>query len=537
MRSAAALLALALACDLAGCTRAGSTRAGDAVTIVQQREPMALNPALENGTSSTEWGMLLFQYLVKYDDSGRLVGDAAKVVPTLGNGGISADGKTITYHLRSGLRFSDGAPLTASDCAWSIRAIQNRANDVQSRYGYDRVARADAPDAHTLVLHLTAPFAPLLTLVLAPQGFPILPAHVLAALPDFNHVPFDSMPVGSGPYRVVSWRRGDRVELEANPYYYRGAPKIAHLTIAFVGESATAANMLRTGEAEGFFDDEDMADLRLLQAIPGVRATASRVDGVGALIFNTQDPVTSDPRVRHALAEAIDIPRMVEKAYRGALDAKDAGRGLFIWAYDPSAYPDIPGDVGHAEALLEAAGWKRGADGIRTKDGRPLDLQLVIQAQTPGDAVVGNVIAQAGRAVGARITLRAYAVTQFVAPAGMGGPVYGGKFQMALYPFVNGDDPDTSDQFDCARIPPNGYNKSRFCDPSLDALLALARSVYDRDRRIRTYRKIEALLYAKLPIALLYQRRQINAFSDRIVGQSTSLSGAFWNVGGWDVRR
>ncbi|HEY5258240.1 MAG TPA: ABC transporter substrate-binding protein, partial [Candidatus Baltobacteraceae bacterium] len=422
---AAGALALA-AVLLAGCARAG-TRAHDSqtLTIVQQREPLSLNPAMDNGTSSTQWGLLLFSYLVKFDDRDRLVGDVAAQVPSLANGGISKDGRTITYHLRAGVRFSDGVPLTARDCVWSIRAIQNPANDVQSRYGYDRVVAADAPDDRTLVLHLKAPFAPLTTIVLAPQGFPILPAHVLSKYPNFNDVAFNGAPVGSGPYVVRSWNRGDRVELRANPYYFRGKPKIDRMVVRFVADSTTAIDQLRTGEADGFFNDQDLGNYPILRAVPGVRTTGRPMNAVGALIFNTRDPLTADTRVRHALAQGFDIATTVAKAYRGALDAKQAGRGLFIWAYDPAAYPDVAYDPARAARLLDAAGWVRGSDGVRRKGGRSLDLLLIVQAATPGDAVVANVIAKAEEAIGARVEIKAFSANQFVAPASLGGPVYG----------------------------------------------------------------------------------------------------------------
>ncbi|HEV3087905.1 MAG TPA: ABC transporter substrate-binding protein, partial [Candidatus Elarobacter sp.] len=221
------------------------------LAVAQQREPASLNPALENGTSATEWGELLFQYLVKYDDRGVLVGDAATEVPTPQNGGISKDGLTITYHLRPGLKFADGQPLTAKDAAWSVDAINNPVNNPQSRFAYDVVRKAEARNDTTLVLHLKRPFAPLLTVVLAPQGFPILPAHLLAKLPDFNHIPFNAMPVGSGPYVVTKWTRGDRVSMRANPYYYRGKPQIERLEVRFVPDPNTAMNLLRTKEVGG----------------------------------------------------------------------------------------------------------------------------------------------------------------------------------------------------------------------------------------------------------------------------------------------
>ncbi len=497
---------------------------------------MSLNPALENGTSSTEWGMLLFQYLVKWNDRGELVGDAATAAPTQTNGGISKDGLTIVYHLRAGLRFADGTPVTARDCVWSIQAVQNPANNVQTRYGYDRVRSATAPDDRTLVLHLREPFAPLPTLVLAPQGFPILPAHVLGKT-NFNNGTFNSHPIGSGPYIVTNWIRNDRVEMRANPYYSGGEPQIKRMTIAFVSDPNTAINLLKTREASGFFSDEDYGNYPILQTVPGVRARSDRVNGIGAIIFNTQDPLTNDPRVRHALAEAIDIRSLIAKTYRGAITGDRAGAGLFLWAYDPKAYPDVPYDPAHARALLDSAGWTMGADGIRHKGGRALDLLFAIQAQTPGDAIIGNVVTDAERQIGARVTLKQFNETQFVAPGNLGGPVYGGKFQMALYPFVNGDDPDATDQFACANVPPSGYNKSRFCDPRVDALLTAARRTYDATQRKALYSRLQSLLYAQLPIAPLYQLREVNAFSTALLGQSTSVSGAFWNVGAWHLNR
>ncbi|HYK52548.1 MAG TPA: peptide ABC transporter substrate-binding protein [Candidatus Eremiobacteraceae bacterium] len=531
--SAAASAAIFLgACTVAGC--AGPQRHTDTLVIDQQHEPIALNPALENGP--LEWGLILFQYLVKFDDRGRLIGDAAIEAPTLANGGISRDGLTVTYHLRKGLRFSDGVPLTAKDCVYSINAINDPANNVQSRYAYDRVALAEAPNAYTLVLHLKRPFAPLVSVVMTPQGFPILPEHALVKYHNFNRIPFDDAPIGSGPYRVVRWVHGEEVDMEANPYYYQGPPKISHLIVRFVPNGTTAMNQLRTGEADGIFNDPNLGDYSMLRSVSGIDATATLIDAVGALIFNTQDPITSDARVRQALSMAIDVPSMVTKAYRGALDGHEPGRGLFMWAYDPKVYTDVPYDPAAANRLLDEAGWKRGPDGVRRKDGKPLDLLLILQANSPYELVASSVIASYEHAIGAVVTLKQYQVTVFAAPVDLGGPVYGGKFQMALYPFTDGDDPDTTDQFACKNVPPHGYNKSRFCDPRVDALLSQGQSTFDQARRREAYVQLEGILREAMPIMLLYQQRQLNAFTTRLHGQTTSLSGAFWNVADWTLQ-
>jgi peptide/nickel transport system substrate-binding protein len=434
------------------------------------------------------------------------------------NGGISADGKTITYHLRKDVRFSDGTPLTAEDARWSIDAINNPANNVQSRYGYDRIAKAEAPNPTTLVLHLKEPFAPLLTLVEAPQGFPIFPEHVLGKYPDFNHVAFDSKPIGSGPYVVDSWKRGDRVVMHANPYYVGGKPPIEHVTIRFVPDAAAAANMLQAHEAGLYFNAQDYSQYPLLQSIQGYHVYSTPVAGVGAIIFNTQSAPIRDPRVRRALAQAIDIPAVVRKAYRGAVDAASPGTGLFFWAYDKKAYPDLRYDPAAAKRVLA---------------GRNLNLQLVIQAGTPGDAIVANTVVQYERAAGVNVTIKQFNISQFVAPAAEGGPVYGGKFDMALYPFVNGTDPDTTDQFACANVPPHGYNKSRLCDPQVDALLAAGRATFDPEKRKAIYSKLEARLSELLPYALIYQRREVDTADTRLQGISPSIDSLFWNAGTW----
>jgi peptide/nickel transport system substrate-binding protein len=535
----AAFVSAAACLALVSCTSPSNARYSNnsvnALSIAQQREPRSLNPALENGQSSAEWGQLLFSFLLRYDQHGTLTPDVATEVPTIANGGISKDGLTVVYHLRKGIRFADGAPLTARDCVWSIDAIDNPANNVQSRYGYDRIVKAEALDDYTLVLHLKQPFAPLLTLILTAQGFPILPEHLLAKYPDFNHIDFDSKPLGSGPFVVDRWIRGDRVVMRANPYYWRGKPKIAQLTIRFVPDTQTAMNLLQTHEVQGYYNAQDFAQYDQLRQIPGYRVTAAPVAGVGAIIFNTQDPMTADPLVRRALAEAIDVRSVVEKAYRGAIDSSHAAEGLFFWSYDPAAFPDVPYDPAQARTMLDRAGWHAGPDGIRRKNGTALRPLLLIQAATPGDAIIGNTVAQYERAAGADVTLKQFNITQFVAPASEGGPVYGGKFQMALYPFVNGDDPDATDQFACANVPPNGYNKSRICDPRIDALLRAGQSTFDIAKRKTIYSQLQRILYEKLPLILIYRRREVDTFTTRLRGQTTSIDGAFWDAGSWSL--
>ncbi|MBC5829360.1 MAG: peptide ABC transporter substrate-binding protein [Candidatus Eremiobacteraeota bacterium] len=522
----------ALIALLGACSGSGQQGQTAGLTMAQDREPLSLNAALLNGASAAQWGLLLYSYLLKFDDRGQLVGDLASEVPSLANGGISSDGLRITYHLRKGVRFSDGAPLTARDAVYSINAILNPRNNVQSRFGYDQIASARAKDDWTLELRMKRAFAPALTIIMTPSGFPILPAHLLAKYPEFNDVDFGVHPVGSGPFKAVEWAHGDSVTLEPNPSYWRGAPHVKRLVVRFIASPTTIVNQLRTHEIQGFFNADPIV-YDQLRRIPGQRVTKTPLDYVGAIIFNTSDPLTANPRVRHALAQAIDIPHLIQSVYHGALTAKDAGRGLFMWAYNPAITRDIAYDPQAARRALAAEGWIAGPDGLRRKSGKPLELLFILQAEAPADAIIANAVQQYEKAVGASIRLKSYRVEQLVSPISSGGPVYGGKFQMALYPFNPGDDPDTTDQFSCSNVPPRGYNKSRICDPRIDALLKAGNSTFEKSKRQRAYDGLQRLLQEQLPLVLLYQGRQVNAFTERLKGQTTSLNGAFWNAGAW----
>jgi len=505
------------------------------LVIAQQREHSSLNPALEPGFSSTELGMLLFQYLVKFDDRGRLVGDAAREVPSLANGGISRDGRTVTYHLRPGLRFADGAPLTARDCAFSIAAILNPRNDVNARTGYDQIARTEVPNDATLVLHLRRPYAPLLVTVMAPNGYPIFPAHLLRRYADFNHIPFDSAPIGSGPYVVTRWERGDRLQMEANPYYAGGKPAIERLELRFVPNGDSLLNLLRTGEVDGAYNIP-IALVPQARQLPGTRTVLAPVNGAVAVLFNTRDPLTADASVRHALAEAIDLSASVRKSYHGVVTPQAAPERVFQWAYDPRAYPPIPSAPDDARRRLDAAGWKPGPDGIRIKNGRRAEATFALLAGNTGNAVFANTIAAYELAIGVEVTVKPYAAAEFFAPGAQGGPIFGGAFTMALFPFYDGDDPDVSDQFTCASVPPRGLNKTRLCDADVDALLAAGVATFDPGRRKAIYVHLQQRLAALLPLFVVYNLVQPSVFPNRLMGATESVSSIWWNVGAWRLK-
>lgn len=525
-----ALLILAPACSWRPSAAPGELR------IVQTQGFPSLNPIFISGLGGQEMAALVFSYLVKIDDRGEIVGDAATQAPTIGNGGVSANGLRLTYHLRPGIRFSDGVPLTSQDVAYTIRTLADPRSDAPSRIGFDNVARVATPDPLTVEVYLKRPYAPEVLYLCGPgNAVPILPAHLLRGQTKLAKSPFSSQPVGSGPYIVKRWARDDQLDFSANPAYFGGAPHIARISLRFVPSSNTAETMLRSGEVDAFVNADDTQYARL-STIEHIRVESTPIDGTGALIFNVTDPILRDLRVRRAFAEAIDTERLIPKILLGSVRGQEPGRGLFQWAYDPMAFampPYDPHDAGH---LLDSAGWRMGPEGIRRRGAMPLVVSMIVRADKPTATTLATAIQAAEHQIGIAVQIRRYPVNLLVATPQDGGPLYGGHYGVAVFPFIAGFDPDVTDQFACDRIPPKGFNKARYCNRDLDHLMQHAASTFSRSERVLLYHEVQRILAADLPLVALYQAASINAFPERLEGESSAVNTAFWNVAAWRLR-
>ena len=472
--------------------------------------------------------------MLTVDDRGRLQPDLATTVPTQKNGGISRDGLTITYRLRAGASWQDGAPLTAADVVFTYGAIVNPVNNIPSRFGYDEIRNVEAANARTVHVRLKRPYSPILSLFMAPdQNFAILPQHLLARYHDLNSVPFNEAPTGSGPFRVVAWLHGDRLRLVRNDAYFGGRPRITAIDLRFIPDSGATLNQLRTREvAATMFADP--AYLAQYERLPDVRVERVRLSGFGDLLFNTQNPDVADPRVRRAIVSAIDIPRLVRNATKGAQSPTDAGRGLFGWTYD-RAYGPPHYDPAAAAVQLERAGWQREANGIRRKAGRPFALELAFPSGSAATTAIGVDLQQELRDAGIALTLRSYTPATFRAPAASGGPLYGGRFGLAFFEPFGSSDPDTHYYLACGEIPPHGFNMQRFCDPLIDAAQAAGGRSYDRTTRQRQATLVQQRLALAVPFVALYQTNAVNVIPATLRGFKSSPLSPYWNVAQWTL--
>jgi peptide/nickel transport system substrate-binding protein len=531
---AGCLSALSVAGGLAGCTNAETARPTSRLVIALPQEPESLNPLLMSGAATATLVPMIYSLLLTLDERGRLVPDLATSVPTVANGGVSRDGKTIVYHLRSSATWQDGQPITSADVVFTYDAIVNPRNNVVSRAGYDEIASVDALDRDTVRVRLRRPYAPILSIFLAPnQNYGLLPAHLLRGKADLNRVSYNGDPVGSGPYRVASWVRGDHLSLVRNASYYGGAPAIEALEIKFVTDSNTILNQLRTGEVNVSLV-ADPNQLAAYASIPQTRVVRAPLAGVGDLFFNLRDANLGDVRVRRALVEAVDLPTIVRKATKGAQTFADAGRGLYGWGYDPNA-PLPAYDPRSAARLLDAAGWRRSPGGVRSKDGRSLSLQFAYVLGNAAASSIGLLLQDQLRAGGVDLQLRGYNPTQFRAPASSGGPIFGGKYQIGFLEIYTQSDPDTEWYLGCSQIPPHGFNISAYCDAQTERAEAAGTATYDPAQRRRFASAVQRRIAQELPSIPLWQQNAVYVVPSVLRGFRPSLQSATWNVASWTI--
>lgn len=534
-RIAVALAAIVLVAPLAGSAEPLRHRwtPSDRLRVGFVIEPATLNPVIGIELAASNTAQLIFDGLVHIDDRGRPVPDLAKAVPSRANGGISADGKTLTYHLDARARWHDGVPVTAEDVVFTYAAIMNPANNVRGRHGYDQIASIDALDARTVRIRFKQVFAPATLLFAGGIQGAIVPKHLLAAFHDLNKIGFNSAPIGSGPYVVREWRHGDRLLLDANPAYFRGAPRIPHVDIRFVPDSNTLLTLVRTHEID-FTPDLDPNQVAAVRRMPGVALRTKSGNAYRHIGFNTRRSPTDDWRVRRALCYALDPHLIYRKMYLGIGEQAPADQNPATgWANAALHY--YPTDLARAAALLDAAGWRNGPDGVRLKNGRRLSLQIVSLAGAKTNEAIELLLQDAWHRIGVDATIKNYAGSMlFGAARPGGGLIPNGQYDVSLFSFYRNPDPDDSDVIGPSSIPPAGQNTSFYANPEVGRLQAQAVRTFDERRRHALYNRIQAIIVRDVPIYTLLWVPIIAAFNDDLHGVSVSPAGpAFWNVTTW----
>jgi peptide/nickel transport system substrate-binding protein len=485
-------------------------------TLAIEDDPNTLD-TIRNTPFGWELGPLTQGYLFLVDERGALVPDRALAVPSRENGGISADGRTITYRIRTG-KWSDGAPFDARDVGFTIDALRNPRTAVPDTSAVAAIASYDARDPQRLVVHLKRPSAPFVSSFLsegANDPFSILPRHIAGRLASLDSSSLDANPVGLGPFRLASWQRGQRLRFVRNPYYWRGPAASATIDVAIVPSPATRLVLARTGDLD--LIEVAGLDVDAARAAPLLRLTSTTTNIVDYLQFNLRAPLPRELPVRRAIALAIDRRRLARTVYRSTLVPTDAVE------FDPryAATRRLPApDAALARRLL---------------GGRPLSLDLAIATNWRNSPGVAVALAADLATVGVSATIHGYTEAVFWGPKESGGVLESAHYDLALTSWSPALDPDRSYLFGCAAIPPGGGNSMFFCDPRYDRDEALGAQTYEPRARAPYYRDAGNLLVSELPMIPLGFERRTYAVNRRLRGLRPNVLGRdLWNA--WELR-
>lgn len=522
------LSAVLLACDRQQTPNAPARHAWSAVPVTGDSliegtigEASTLIPLLATDASSHAVAGQIYNGLVKYDKNLNIIGDLAESFD------ISQNGLNITFHLRHGVKWHDGAPLTSRDVLYTYRVTIDPKTPTAYAEDFKQVKSITAPDLYTIRVSYDLPFAP----ALASWGMSILPAHLLEGK-DITKSPLSRNPIGTGPYRFKEWVPGQKIVLEANNEYFEGRPYIDRYIYRIIPDSSTMYMELKAGAI----------DLMTLTPVQFARQTAAksftsrfnkyRYPSSSYLYmgYNLRHPLFRDKRIRQAITAAINKDELVQGVLFGMGQKAHGPIVPARWAYNP-AVKDIGYDPKHAAGLLAEAGWKKkNSDGILIKDGKSFKFTILTNQGNQQRLMTAQIIQQRLLQIGIDVRIRVVEWATFLKEF-----VNKGDFEVVLLAWSISQDPDMYDIWHSSKTRPGELNFIGYNNPEVDRLLEEGRGTFDIGQRKKAYFRIQEILAEEQPYTFLYVPDALPVVSSRIRGIEPAPAGIGHNLIKWYV--
>ncbi len=491
-----AVIVLSAALFLSAC--GGHRDSADLLTVAIDVGPGSLDPRLGSDESSRRVQQLLYNGLVRFNAHGDPEGDLAASWE-------NPDPLVYLLHLRPEVRFQDGRPLTSEDVRYTIESILN--DEVPSFLKGDlAVIRAiETPDPSTIRFTLKEPSAPFLSnlnLKILPKG----------AGPSAG-----SHPVGTGPFRLVRYRKDQDLLFEAFDGYFEGKPGVRRLRLKIVPEATSRQQELLKGSVDLVINDLNPDQVENLRKSDRLRVLTSPSNSTTYLGFNLEDPILKDSRVRQAVAFAIDRDRMIEVLLHGLARPATGLLPPDHWAYEGEV-ETYPHDPQRAARLLDAAGYPD-PDGPGPAPRFRLTYKTTTQQQAREQA---SVFQEQLRAVGIELEIRSFEWGTFY------DDIKAGRFQIFSLQWTEILDPDVYRmRFGSVFEPPAGFNRGRYRNPEVDRLLEEGTRGASKEERRRVYSRIQRILAEEVPYVCLWHKSNAAVLSRRVRGFSLTPAGDF----------
>jgi peptide/nickel transport system substrate-binding protein len=491
------MFALACLIAIAGCRSA--PRDPRTVVFLIESSPANLDPRIGTDAQSQRIDALLFDGLVARDAS-------FQFTPALAERWEQPDPLTLVFHLRSGVRFHDGRPLTARDVLWTINSMRSGAIISPKAASYASINTMEAPDERTMILHLKRADNFLLT---------NLSTGAMGIVPDGSGKDFWQHPVGTGPFRFVSQQIDQEVVVERNPLSWAQVPSLERVRFAVVPDAITQSLELEKGSADVAVNSLPMDSLAVLARRPNLQINETGGTEIQYLGFNLRDPLLKDARVRQAIACAIDSQLVIKALLGGHARPAFSLLPASHWAWSGDG-PRYDFDPARAKRLLNEAGYAPASDGVR--------LRLTMKTSTLEETrLLAAVLQQQFARVGIALDIRSYETATFLSD------VRSGAFQIYSLRWIGGNEqPDIfTFVFSTASFSPKGANRSHYSNPHLDALLDDAAQIPDADRRRADYVEAQNILARDLPAINLWYPNTIVVHNRRLTHVLPSPSGSY----------
>ena len=479
---------------------AGDIPDGGTVTIAVWDEPKILNPLYAPEGAANLIGNFFTDGLVMNLPDGKAVPDLAE------SWSVSADELTWTFHLRKGVRFTDGNECTSEDVVLTF--VKGNDPKYGGRYSdFANVVREiKATDRYTVVMVLKKPYGKLLSYLVRE----VVPASYFkggsAAEDAYNWHPF-----GTGPFKLTTREKG-RLVFDANPDYFLGRPHLDHVVFKVFEDNKKAWVSLMQGETQ-LMTTVDYEDYTLIKDDPRFTTYAFLDDFCVQLMFNNRDPMFSDLRLRQAISAAIDRKDLVDKILQGGGVIANSPFKPGTWPYDPD--PSLQAfNAERASRFLSDLGWKdTDGDWILDKDGKPLQFNVLTYQGDKFEETTAKRLQWQLLQVGIRMNVEVLPLQDFLEKR-----LPKGDFQAALLPTNAYQDPDVATTRFWTSPSIGGWNLSRYKNVEVDRLADEGRNISDIGKRKQIYHRISALIASDSPSAFLYFRNKYTASTSRLKG-------------------
>ncbi len=460
------------------------------LVMIIEFSPANLDPRVGTDGQAERIDSLIFDSLVRKDEH-------FNIRPWLAESLENPDPQTYILHIRHGVHFHDGRPLTARDVKWTLDSVRNGTVITLKSAAFKLLDTVEARDDFTVVLHLKEADAPLMW---------SLTDGALGIVPYGSDKNFNRNPIGSGPFRFVRFDQDSQVILARNDDYWAERPKIERVRFAIVPDATTRALELRKGSADVSASNSLPLDtVKTLRHDPRLEVQQEPGTNLLYVAFNLRDPILKNVLVRQALAYAIDREPILHYLFADAGRLADSVLPPEHWAYNGNV-AHYPHDPEKANALLDSAGYPRGKDGVR--------FHLTMKTSTEETSrLLAAVMQQQLRNVGIALDLRSFEPTTFYAD------VVKGAFQLYTLRWVgySNEDPDIFQYaFYSGSFAPKAANRSYYSDPRVDRLIEEGRQTLDQQRRKQIYAEVQNILAHDLPYIDFWYLDNVMVHSRRI---------------------